>query len=399
MTESDPSDAARTNPDQSAPTRTDLDCVGIVGAGVMGRDLAALFANAGFDVVLVDVAPDVLEAAHSYLATEAPAALADAGLRDDSSVEAVDGADLTARVTFAADLATLADCGFVVEAISESLDAKRGLLADLEAPLDADAVVGTNTSSLTAADVAREGTHPERVVLFHFANPAIPRDIVEISGDAAADWALDRAERLARAIGKTPVRLRRERRANGLSRLSAAIKCAGTWELLDADPPAIARGARAMGFPRGPLELVDVIGIDIHLATVDNLHDEYDGRFDPHPQIRQRMERLVETGHTGKKAGRGFFEWNGGEAVVPDGEAHDIQPVVAALVSEAHRLVDDGVADRETVDEILKRGGGGDLGPFDIEAMVGGDTLRGILERRHAETGADVFEPPDSLGE
>jgi 3-hydroxyacyl-CoA dehydrogenase len=375
-----------------------VDRVGVVGAGVMGRDLAALFANAGFDVTLVDVDPDVLDAARSYLTSEAPAALADAGLRDDSSTGAIAGTDLSAGVTFATGLAALADCAFVVEAISESLDAKRGLLADLEAVLDAEAVVGTNTSSLTVADVASESVHPERVVLFHFANPAIPRDLVEISGDAAADWALERAATVARAIGKTPIRLHRERRANGLSRLSAAIKCAGTWELLDADPPAIARGARAMGFPRGPLELIDVIGIDIHLSTVDNLHEEYDGRFDPHPEIRQRMERLVEAGHTGKKAGRGFFEWKEGEAVVPDGETHDIQPVVAALVGEAHRMADDGVADRETIDEILKRGGGGDLGPFDIEAMVGADALRAVLERRHAETGASVFEPPDSLG-
>jgi len=373
---------------------TEIDRVGIVGAGVMGRDLAALFANAGFDVVLVDVDSDVLEAARSYLATDAPTALADAGL-----VDAGAETDLTARVTFATDLEALADCAFVVEAISESLDAKRGLFASLEQLLDDGAVVGTNTSSLTAADVARGGAHPERVVLFHFANPGIPRDIVEISGDEAADWALDRAERLARAIGKTPIRLHRERRANGLSRLSAAIKCAGTWELLDADPPSIARGARAMGFPRGPLEFIDVIGVDIHLATVDNLHDEYDGRFDPHPKIRERMERMVEEGHTGRKAGRGFFEWREGEAVVPDGEAHDIQPVVAALVSEAHRMVDDGVADRETIDEILKRGSGGDIGPFDVEAMVGGDALRSVLERRHAETGASVFEPADSLGE
>lgn len=399
---------------------TGVDRVGVVGAGVMGRDLAALFANAGFEVVLVDVDADVLDAARSSLATEAPAALADAGLVDVTASDAEPGADaetgadagvssdspaddtvvnLLARVSFATDLGALADCGFAVEAISESLDAKRGLLADLEAVLDADAVVGTNTSSLTAADVAAGAEHPERVVLFHFANPAIPRDLVEVCGDGAAGWALDRAERMGRAIGKTPFRLQRERRANGLSRLSAAIKCAGTWELLTADPPEIARGARAMGFPRGPLEFIDVIGVDIHLATVDNLREEYDGRFDPHPEIRERMERMVAEGHTGKKAGRGFFEWKDGAAVVPDGEAHDVQPVVAALVSEAHRMVEDGIADRETIDEILRRGSGGDIGPFDVEAMVGGDALRAILERRHAETGASVFEPADSLGE
>ena len=370
---------------------------GVVGAGVMGRDVAALLANAGFDVVLVDVDSGALAAAGTYLETEAPTALADAGLADTATVET--GPDLSSRVSFATEVDALADCEFVVEAIRESLSAKRGLLADLEAVLDADAVVGTNTSSLTARDVAADAAHPERVVLFHFANPAIPRDLVETSGDGATDRALDRAASVARAIGKTPIRLERERRANGLSRLSAAVKCAGTWELREADAPAVARGARAMGFPRGPLELVDVIGLDVHLATVDNLREAYDGRFDPPPEIRERMERLVAEGRAGKKDGRGFFEWVDGEAVVPDGEVHDVQPVVAALVSEAHRLVGDGVADRETVDEILRRGSGGDLGPFGIEAMVGADALREVLERRHAETGAGVFEPPDSLGE
>lgn len=378
---------------------TVLERAGVVGAGVMGRDIAALLGNAGYDVVLVDVDPDVLDAARTYIDREASVALADAGLSDAADGETdPDGADLIARVSFATDLAALRDCAFVVEAISESLDAKRGLLADLETVVHADAVVGTNTSSLTASDVAADATHPERVVLFHFPNPALPRDLVELGGEGAADWALDRAERVAHAIGKTPVRLGRERRANGLSRLSAAIKCAGTWELREADPPAIARGARAMGFPRGPLEFVDVIGVDIHLATVDNLRDEYGGRFDPPPEVRERMERMVAEGRTGKKAGEGFFEWRDGEVVIPDGEAHDVQPVVAALVDEAHRLVADGVADRETIDEILKRGSGGDLGPFDVEAMVGGERLREILERRYEETGAGVFDPAESLG-
>jgi enoyl-CoA hydratase/3-hydroxyacyl-CoA dehydrogenase len=364
---------------------------GVVGAGVMGRDVAALLANAGVDVVLVDVDEDALAAAESYLADDAPAALVDAGLAETPPA-------IAPRVTTAADLAALADAGFVVEAITEDLGAKRGLVADLEAVVDIDAVLGTNTSSLTAREVGSEAAHPERVVLFHFANPALPRDVVEIAGEAASDDALDRAEAVARAIGKHPVHLRRERRGNGLSRMSAAIKCAGTWELLEADPAAIARGARAMGFPRGPLEFVDVIGIDIHLATVDNLAVEYGDRFAPPAEVRERMEQMVAEGRAGKKDGEGFFTWRDGEAEIPDeGPVHDVQPVVAALVNEAHRMVADGVADRDTLNDVLRRGSGGDVGPFDVESMVGADALREILRERHAETGAGVFEPAETL--
>ncbi|WP_440992205.1 3-hydroxyacyl-CoA dehydrogenase NAD-binding domain-containing protein [Haloarchaeobius baliensis] len=367
---------------------------GVVGAGVMGRDIAALLANGGHEVVLVDVDPDALAAAEAYLESDAAGALADAGLAADDVADA-----LTDRIGYATDLDALADCGFVVEAISESLAAKRGLLAELERVLAPDAVVGTNTSSLTASAVADEAEHPERVVLFHFANPAIPRDVVEINGEAASEDALALAGSVARDMGKTPFRLGTERRANGLSRLSAAIKCAGTWELLDADAAAIEVGAQNMGFPRGPLAFIDLIGIDIHLATVDNLAVEYGGRFDPPESVRERMESMVADGRAGAKDGEGFFVWQDGEAVLPDVESpHDVQPIVAALVNEAHRMVGDGVADRETLNEILKRGSGGAIGPFDIEGMVGGDVLRDVLESRYAETGAGVFEPAETLG-
>ncbi|WP_435361007.1 3-hydroxyacyl-CoA dehydrogenase NAD-binding domain-containing protein [Haloarchaeobius sp. DFWS5] len=371
---------------------------GVVGAGVMGRDIAALLANGGAEVVLVDVDEDALAAAERYHDGEVGVALADAGLADAGQAEGDDAANVTNRVHYATDLDALADCEFVVEAISENLDAKHGLLDGLETVLAPDAVVGTNTSSLTASDVAAAADHPERIVLFHFANPAIPRDIVEINGERASDDALDLAETVAHGIGKEPFRLGTERRANGLSRLSASIKCAGTWELLDADAAAIEVGSRNMGFPRGPLAFVDLIGIDIHLATVDNLAAEYDGRFAPPESVRERMEAMVADGRAGAKDGEGFFVWDDGEAVLPDvEEPHDIQPIVAALVNEAHRMVEDGVADEETLNEILKRGSGGAIGPFDIESMVGGDVLRDVLERRYEATGAGVYEPADSL--
>ncbi|WP_267642163.1 3-hydroxyacyl-CoA dehydrogenase [Haloarchaeobius amylolyticus] len=367
--------------------------VGVVGAGVMGRDIAALLANGGAEVVLVDVDEDALAAAERYHEREVGAALVDAGLRPADAGETV-----VSRVHYATGLDALADCEFVVEAISEDLAAKHGLLADLEAVLDPDAVIGTNTSSLTASDVAAAADHPERVVLFHFANPAIPRDVVEVNGERASEAALDLAVSVARGMGKEPFRLGTERRANGLSRLSAAIKCAGTWELLAADAAAIEVGARNMGFPRGPLAFVDLIGLDIHLATVDNLAEEYDGRFAPPTPVRERMEGMVADGRAGAKDGEGFFVWEDGEAVLPAVEApHDVQPIVAALVNEAHRMVDDDVADAETLNEILKRGSGGAVGPFDIESMVGADVLRDVLEARYAETDAGVYEPADSL--
>lgn len=363
------------------PSRT-----GVVGAGLMGRDIAGLLANAGYPVTLVDVDSDAIAAAREYHGTDLESALETGGIQ-------VQGTPAD-RIDYATDVSELADADFVVEAVPERLALKQDVLADLEAVLDPDAVIGTNTSSLTPGEIAAEAAHPNRVVLFHFANPALHRDLVEISGDDATDRALETAETVAHAIDRAPIRLRREYRANCLSRLSASIKCAATWELLEADPAAIDAGARNVGFDRGPLELVDLIGLDVHLATVDNLAEVYGDRYAPPPSARDRMEELVETGRLGKKSGEGFFEWDGEtcERPTPD-EPHDATPILAALVNEAHRLVEDGVGDESTVNEVLKRGADSDVGPFDLADMFGRDALRATLEERHEETGAGVYEP------
>jgi enoyl-CoA hydratase/3-hydroxyacyl-CoA dehydrogenase len=358
---------------------------GVVGAGLMGRDIAGLLANGGLPVTLVDVDPDALESAHDDHA--------DLAARLEAAGHEVDG-DPASRIDYDTDLAALADCEFVVEVVPERLDLKRSVMADLESVLDPDAVIGTNTSSLTAGEIAAEMDHPGRVVLFHFANPALERDLVEISGEGASDEALATATEVAEAMDRHPVRLQREHRANCLSRLSASIKCAGTWELLEAEAAAIDHAARNIGFDRGPLEFVDLVGLDVHLATVDNLRVAYGERYAPPETVEARMREMVDAGHLGKKTGRGFFEWDGETCLLPEVEqGHDVTPVVAALVNEAYRLIEDEVGDRETVNGVLKRGSGGDTGPFDIEAMLGTDFLRETLESRYAETGAEVYEP------
>lgn len=366
--------------------------IGVVGAGVMGRDIAGLLANAGYDVVLVDVDETALSASKTDLNDRIPAELAAADLRTDE--------DLIDRVSMTTGTTALTETPFVVEAVPEALDLKRDLVTDLEATIPAEAIIATNTSSLTARDVARDATHPERIVLFHFANPAIPRELVEIAGEAATSTAIDRATQLAEAIGKRPIVLQGERRGNGLSRLSAAIKCAASWELTRTSVGAIERAAHQVGFERGPIELIDRIGIDVHLATVDNLAEEYGTHFDPPEPIRDRLEGLIEADRLGMKTAGGLLEWTDGEPVIPTAEeAYDITPVLAALVNEAHRLVADGIADRETTDEILRRGSGGAVGPFDVEAMVGSEHVRSVLEERYEETDAGVFQPANALRE
>jgi 3-hydroxyacyl-CoA dehydrogenase len=256
-----------------------IDSTGVVGAGFMGRDIAGLLANAGYDVTLVDVDPDALSDARRFHESGLVSEL------QDSDIETA--SDSATRISYETGLASLSDVDFVVEAVPEQLDLKRDLVSELEGVLRREAVIGTNTSSLTPGDIATALTDPGRVVLFHFANPALHRDIVEISGDQATDRAIETATEVAHEIGRKPIRLQTEFRANGLSRLSASIKCAASWELLDAGPAAIDTGARNAGFDRGPFELIDLIGLDVHLDTVDNLA-VYGERYAPPTEIREQ---------------------------------------------------------------------------------------------------------------
>ncbi|MFB6105251.1 MAG: 3-hydroxyacyl-CoA dehydrogenase NAD-binding domain-containing protein [Halobacteriaceae archaeon] len=366
----------------------------VVGAGLMGRQLAGLLACAGESVVVIDVDGEALASAREYHRTELRSDLVAAGYRPDGV--------LRDRLSYAGSIeeARLDDVTFGIEAVSEALDVKRQVVRTLEDATSGDAVFGTNTSSLTAREIADSMTHPERLVLFHFANPPMERDLVEIAGERAASRSLRRAEAVADAIDHWSIVLERERRGNGLSRLSAAVKCAATWELTRSSPAAIETAARAVGFDVGPIALIDSIGIDVHLATVENLAVEYGARFAPPASVREDMEAMVEAGRLGRKAGEGFFEWRAGDPVLPE-ETDDaeITPIVAALVDEAHAMVADGITDRDGIDEILKRGSGGDLGPFDLEAMFGADALLAVLEARHAATEAAIFAASPSLRE
>ncbi|MFB6267095.1 MAG: 3-hydroxyacyl-CoA dehydrogenase NAD-binding domain-containing protein [Halodesulfurarchaeum sp.] len=371
---------------------TDLpDRVGIVGAGVMGRDISAVFAATGHDVTLVDVDPDALEAARDYHERTALPILERAGYTPS--------APIARRIEYGSSIADVADAGFVLETVTESLSTKRSVVAEVATETPSAVPIGTNTSSLTANEIGARIENPGRVLLFHFAKPAIERDLVELAGEHVPDATLNLAGELARLIGKEPVELARERRGNGLSRLSAAIKAAATWQLERTTPGAIDRAAAAVGFERGPIELIDAIGLDVHLATVSNLQTAYGGRFDPPASVRTEIEAMVDRGHLGQKSGKGFFEWTDDRAHVPEGDAdtEHIEPVLSALVNEAHRMVADGIAPAETIDRLFRLGSGGPVGPFDLEDLLGREYIRELLESRYRETGSPLFQPADRL--
>jgi len=289
--------------------RTDL-AVGIVGTGVMGRGIAQIAAQAGIRVVLYDTRAGAAAAAKDYVAATL------AKLAEKGRIAADAAARATAQIGIADELARLAACQIVIEAIVEDLAAKRQLFHDLEAVVAEDCLIATNTSSLQVTAIAAACRRPQRVGGFHFFNPVPLMKVVEVIGGVlTAPWVTDALAALARRCGHTPVRaqdtpgfiVNHAGRGFGTEALQTLRE--GVAEFYEID--RILRDCA--GFRMGPFELFDLTGLDVSHPVMESIYDQYyqEPRYRPSPLTGQR----VVAGLLGRKSGgRGFYEYANGAA-------------------------------------------------------------------------------------
>jgi 3-hydroxybutyryl-CoA dehydrogenase len=275
--------------------------VGVLGGGRMGGGIAHAFLLAGSDVVVVD-RPEALEAAEGGIRR----ALATSVERGTTELarEALDGA-----LRVVADREDLADRDLVVEAIPEIPKLKSAALLEVEALLGGDAVLATNTSSLSIDDLAAPLARPERFLGLHFFNPVPVSTLVEVVAGAATDPDLVvTAGDWVRALGKTPVTVH-DAPGFASSRLGVAIALEAIRMLEDGVASAEdIDAAMVLGYRHatGPLRTTDVVGLDVRLGIAEYLHEKLGERFAPPGLLRE----MVAAGKLGRKTGEGFFVWD-----------------------------------------------------------------------------------------
>ncbi len=278
--------------------------VAVIGAGSMGAGIAQLAAQCGHVVRLFDAQAGAADNGLKRIAADLDGAVK----RGKMDPVARDG--VLARITVAASIDKLADCGLVVEAIVEKLDVKQGLFRQLEGFIAPNAVIATNTSSISITAAAQGLQHPRRVIGWHFFNPATRMKLVEIIPGVETDPALvPLLHALSKAWGKTSVdapntpgfivnRVARPYYAEGLRLLAERIAPAAAIDRLMRE---------AGGFAMGPFELMDLIGLDVNLSVTESVFQAtaFDARYAPHV-IQQE---LVRSGRWGRKTGRGFYPY------------------------------------------------------------------------------------------
>ncbi len=275
----------------------------VVGAGTMGNGIAHVAAQHGKSVVLVDVSRDVLERATGTIAANLDRQVKKAILSDDEKQAAL------ARIETATDLAAVAGAAdLVIEAVPEKAELKYSVMEALDEAAGPDAILATNTSSISITEIAARTGRPERVIGMHFMNPVPVMQLVEvIRGLATSDETNAAVLRLAEQLGKTPVEVN-DYPGFVSNRVLMPMINEAVFALMEgvAEREAIDTVMKlGMNHPLGPLELADLIGLDTCLSILEVLHRELgDDRYRPCPLLR----KYVAAGWLGRKSGRGFYE-------------------------------------------------------------------------------------------
>ncbi|MEX2504692.1 MAG: 3-hydroxybutyryl-CoA dehydrogenase [Egicoccus sp.] len=302
--------------------------VGIVGCGTMGSGIAEIVARNGFDVAFVDIDGAAVDAGFARIRGSLDRQV-ERGKLEESERE-----DVLGRIYGDTAMDALGDCDLIIEAVPEVLEVKQETFRRIDEVARPDAIIATNTSSLPVMDIAVHTRRPNRVLGFHFFNPAPVMKLIELVRTVVTDeTVVATASAFAETIGKSPVVVgdRRGFIANQLlfPYLNQAVwMVEGGYATKEDVDAAMRFGA---GLPMGPIALTDLVGVDTFVGIMEAIHSQFDDtRFAPRPLLGQ----LAAAGFTGRKAGRGFYTYEeaGSSRAVEDDDVRE--PADPALIAD-----------------------------------------------------------------
>jgi enoyl-CoA hydratase/3-hydroxyacyl-CoA dehydrogenase len=374
----------------------DIKKIAMIGAGDMGHGIAACCLIGGYTVVLRDIEQKFVDRGMAGI----KASFDKFKAKGKMTPEAYDSA--LARLIPMVDIReAVKDADFVIEAVPENLELKKSVFADLDKYAPKCAILASNTSNMSITEIAAATGRPEKVIGYHFFNPAVLMKLVEvIRGAGSSDESIRIAYDIAKKINKVPVIVKKDSPGFIYNRVNIP-NGAFLSKILEAGHPTPEEFDAAMKpfMPMAPFELLDYVGLDIGLHSMEYMMQVLSPEYKPSAPL----SALVKAGTLGKKTGRGIYDWSQGRPVIDLSKAtkeFDLNHMIALQVNEATKLLEEGVADDpKEIDLAMANGGGSPFGPFALAQSIGYPALLAKLEELYAKFKLEIFKPTKTMRE
>jgi len=372
----------------------DVKKIAMIGAGDMGHGIAACCLLGGYKVVLRDIEQKYVDKGMAGIKASFDKFKEKGKLTPEAYTDAL------ARLTPMVDLQTaVKDADFIIEAVPEKLELKKSVFADLDKFAPKHAILASNTSNISITDIASATKRPDKVIGYHFFNPAILMKLVEvIKGGKSSDESVAIGYEIAKKIKKVPVIVKKDSPGFIYNRVN---QTGGVFlsKILEAGHPTPEEFDAAFKavMPMTPFELVDYVGIDIAVHGLEYFAKVLSPDYKPSDALMAYMK----AGTLGKKTGKGFYDWSQGRPQIDPGKAtkeYDFNHMIALQVNEATKILEEGIADDpKEVDLAMANGGGSPFGPFVLAQSIGYPVLLAKLEEINKKFPLDIFKPTKTM--
>jgi enoyl-CoA hydratase/3-hydroxyacyl-CoA dehydrogenase len=374
----------------------DVKKIAMIGAGDMGHGIAASCLLGGYTVVLRDIEQRFVDKGMAGIKASFDK------FKEKGKVTPEAYNDALARLTPMVDLQTaVKDADFIIEAVPEKLELKRSVFADLDKFAPKHAILASNTSNISITDIALATQRPEKVIGYHFFNPAILMKLVEvIKGGKTSDESIQIGYDIAKKIKKVPVIVRKDSPGFIYNRVNEPTLLLLS-KILEAGHPTPEEFDAAFKpiMAMAPFELLDYVGIDVAVHGLEYFASVLSGDYKPSDAI----ESYLKVGNLGKKTGKGFYDWSKGRPAIDLAKAtkeFDLNHLVALQVNEATKVLEEGVADDpKEIDLAMANGGGSPFGPFALAQGIGYPVLLVKLEEIYKKFPLDIFKATKMMKE
>lgn len=372
----------------------DVKRVAVIGSGAMGHGIAQVCAQNGLDVTMIDIKQEFLDNALSKV-KESLDILASKGKLQGSVDEVMK------RISVTTDLKKgVLDAQVIIEAVPENMQLKKDVFVTASSACAPEAILATNTSTMSITEIATAVSNPQRFAGMHFFNPVTRMKLVEIIyGDKTSEHTVSILFELTKKMDKIPVKVLKDRPGFIVNRISAPNQ-ALLSAILDEGkihPAQLDGKMKKMGVKMAPFETADFVGIDVFCHTLEYYAQTLSPQYAP----GKFLKNLMEKGHLGMKTGKGIYEWNNGKAIIPDmPDTEEITPLhlMAVQVNEAVKVYKEGIAASVAdIDDGVKYGMNAFAGPFALASGVQPQQLTDCLNYLAKRYNLDILKPEPEI--